>query len=79
MADALDSRIHCPSYGFSRIEPMPTDACIWFWECSSGGALLKPKPGNCRVNCSCGETPCPPVQTDGRAGYCQTHYEVTSP
>ncbi len=43
---------------------MPTDACQWFYECKGCGALLRPKPGDCCVFCSYGDTPCPPIQQD---------------
>jgi len=44
---------------------MPVDACIVFHSCSGCGVLLRPKPGDCRVFCSWGDVPCPPVR-DGR-------------
>lgn len=47
-------------------ETMPTDACQWFYDCRHCGAVLKPKPGDCCVFCSYGDTPCPPIQINGR-------------
>lgn len=44
---------------------MPTDACLYFHDCTMCGALLKPKAGDCCVFCSYGTVPCPPVQLDG--------------
>ncbi len=41
---------------------MPTDACLYFYECSHCKTLLRPKPGDCCVFCSYGSVMCPPVQ-----------------
>lgn len=49
---------------------MPTDACIFFHECSGCHARLRPQAGDCCVFCSYGDVPCPPVQVDGRGGCC---------
>ena len=68
MADAqivLTSVITCPQCGVSKSEQMPTDACQWFYECTSCGTVLKPKPGDCCVYCSYGTVPCPPIQEGG--------------
>ena len=43
---------------------MPEDACQYFYECKHCNTLLKPKPGDCCVFCSYGDTPCPPIQLD---------------
>lgn len=43
---------------------MPTDACLFFWDCPGCGARLKPKAGDCCVFCSYGSVKCPPVQGD---------------
>src|SRR6516162_8167686 len=56
------SVITCPHCGTDKSETMPTDACQFFYECSSCGARLKPKPGDCCVFCSYGSAPCPPIQ-----------------
>ena len=58
----LVSTITCPSCGHQSTETMPTDACQLFYECTSCGALLKPKTGDCCVFCSYGDVPCPPIQ-----------------
>ncbi len=48
---------------------MPTDACLFFWDCPGCGTRRKPKAGDCCVFCSYGSVPCPPVQQQrGRAG-----------
>jgi hypothetical protein len=59
---ALQSTLTCPECGRAETETMPTDACLWFYECKGCSALLKPKPGDCCVFCSYGTVPCPPVQ-----------------
>jgi hypothetical protein len=59
----LQSRITCPECGYVKEETMPTDACLWFYECESCRAVLRPKTGHCCVFCSCGTVKCPPVQT----------------
>lgn len=56
------SEITCPNCGASYSEVMPTDACVYYYECTACKALLKPKAGDCCVFCSYGSVPCPPVQ-----------------
>jgi len=75
MTVTLDSTIRCPECGVSRLERMPTDACVWFWECPDCAVLLKPKPGDCCVYCSYADTRCPPIQA-GNEGCCQSNQEV---
>lgn len=58
----LNSRITCPKCGFAKDEIMPEDSCQWFYECTSCGAVLKPKQGDCCVFCSYATVPCPPIQ-----------------
>ena len=58
----LDSTLSCPKCGHTKTERMPTDACLWFYECAACGELLRPKAGDCCVFCSYGTVPCPPVQ-----------------
>lgn len=57
-----ESLITCPHCGTAKLETMPTDACLYFYECTGCGELLKPKEGDCCVFCSYGSVPCPPVQ-----------------
>jgi len=69
----LQSVITCPNCGLAKREPMPTDACRFFYECTGCGARLKPKAGDCCVFCSYGNVPCPPVQEarmKGRSSTC---------
>lgn len=58
----LQSVITCPSCGHRTQETMPTNACLFFYDCTHCNARLKPKAGNCCVFCSYGSVPCPPIQ-----------------
>ncbi len=60
----LGSTITCPECGFASKEMMPTDACQYFYECKSCGALLKPRSGDCCVYCSYADVSCPPMQEE---------------
>lgn len=60
----LESVITCPKCGYRAEETMPTNACLFFYECSRCGAKLKPKQGDCCVFCSYGSVPCPPIQSN---------------
>jgi hypothetical protein len=59
----LQSTIACPQCGRQKEETMPTDACLYFYECGSCHAMLRPKQGDCCVFCSYGSVKCPPVQS----------------
>ena len=37
----LQSRITCPECGHVKEETMPTDACLWFYECEGCGVVLR--------------------------------------
>jgi hypothetical protein len=63
----MASEITCPNCGLKHVEAMPTDACIYFYECEGCGSVIRPKPGDCCVFCSYGSLPCPPIQIE-RAG-----------
>ena len=58
----LTSVLTCPRCGFARQEIMPTDACLFFYECTQCHEVLRPKPGDCCVFCSFGSVKCPPIQ-----------------
>jgi hypothetical protein len=70
----LRSTISCPACGHQATETMPTDYCLYLYDCGGCGALLKPKAGDCCVFCFYGSVPCPPVQQerekDRPAGSC---------
>jgi hypothetical protein len=59
---ALESTLTCPECGHAKTETMPTDACLWSYECERCHIVLKPKPGDCCVYCSYGTVSCPPSQ-----------------
>jgi hypothetical protein len=63
MAD-LVTRLTCPECGEPSRTIMPTDACVYFYQCPECQALLRPKPGDCCVYCSYGDKRCPFVQDD---------------
>jgi hypothetical protein len=65
------STITCPVCGMAKAEPMPMDACQYFYDCTGCGGILRPKAGDCCVFCSYGSAPCPPVQAQ-RAGGSET-------
>ena len=69
-APILESILTCPECGRSATETMPTDACIYFYECKGCHTVLKPKAGDCCVFCSYGSVNCPPIQD--HAGCCGT-------
>ena len=66
MSLVLQSTITCPECRAATRETMPTDACIYFWDCPSCAAVLKPLHGDCCVFCSYGDVECPPIQ-DGQS------------
>jgi hypothetical protein len=62
------SVLTCPECDYKEKLEMPTDACLWFHQCSHCQELLKPKQGDCCVFCSYGSVPCPPIQIQGTCG-----------
>ena len=58
----LNSTITCPNCGFKKSEIMPTNACVYFYECENCKTRLKPLQGDCCVYCSYGTIKCPPIQ-----------------
>jgi hypothetical protein len=62
VATQLTCTLTCPACAAQFVEPMPVDACIYFYDCRACGAQLQPRPGDCCVFCSYGSVPCPPVQ-----------------
>ena len=59
------SVLACPNCGAHTEQEMPTDACVFFFECEACHSRLRPKPGDCCVFCSYGSVKCPPVQRQG--------------
>lgn len=62
----LESTLTCPECGQQADEVMPTNACLFFYDCPQCCALLRPKAGDCCVFCSYGSVACPPVQLEQR-------------
>lgn len=58
----LESTLTCPECGVQTTETMLADACQYFYDCRSCGAVLKPLEGDCCVFCSYGDVKCPPIQ-----------------
>lgn len=66
MALVLVSTITCLQCGFEKEEIMPTDVCLFFYECTNCKVLLRPVTGDCCVFCSYGTVKCPPKQQEHR-------------
>ena len=58
----LESTITCPQCGHQTTETMPTNACVFFFDCPACRARLTPLSGDCCVFCSYGSVKCPPIQ-----------------
>lgn len=65
-AAMLESVLTCPRCGHAKLETMPTDACLFFYECEGCKVVLRANPGDCCVFCSFGSVPCPSVQAQRR-------------
>lgn len=61
-AVTLESVLTCPHCGRASQETMPTDACLFYYECRQCKTLLRPKERDCCVFCSYGSVKCPPMQ-----------------
>ena len=60
----LNSDLTCPFCGFIKSELMPSDSCMYFYECTACHSLIRPRPGDCCVFCSYGSAACPPKQNE---------------
>jgi len=58
----VEATITCPECGATALETMPTNACVFFYDCKGCGVTLRPLPGDCCVFCSYSERACPPKQ-----------------
>ncbi len=56
------STLTCPNCHHEKTEIMPSNACVYFYECEKCKTLLKPLQGDCCVYCSYGTVKCPPIQ-----------------
>lgn len=70
MATTLNATILCPACGAAAVITMPTDRCVFFYECGNCRTVLRPLAGDCCVFCSYGNTRCPSMQegSDGPEG-----------
>jgi hypothetical protein len=59
--------ITCPACTHESREPMPHNACLYFFQCPGCGTLLRPKRGDCCVFCSYGDRACPPWMESWRS------------
>ncbi len=59
----FQSVLTCPACGEKSEETMPTNACLFFYDCPACKTRLKPKEGDCCVFCSYGSVQCPPIQS----------------
>jgi hypothetical protein len=60
----FESMVTCPNCATEKMEAMRADACQVLYECTSCGARLRPKSGDCCVFCSYGSVSCPPIQAE---------------
>jgi len=58
----LEATITCPHCAHRKMERMPENVCVVFYDCAGCGRLLRPLGSDCCVFCSFGDVPCPPVQ-----------------
>ena len=58
----LESAINCPHCCTTKLETMPTEACLFLYVCTGCGARLRASEGGCCVFCSYRSVPCPPNQ-----------------
>ena len=58
-ASATTATITCPHCGHQAAEPIPVDACLYFYVCTGCERLLRPKRGDCCVFCSYADRSCP--------------------
>jgi YHS domain-containing protein len=60
----LQSIVTCPNCGHQTQETMPTDNCLFFYECLGCHTTLRPKPGHYCVFCSYGSVSCRSIQSE---------------
>ena len=60
------STLTCPHCGHQATETMPTDYCLYFYDCGGCGQQLKPLKGHCCVFCSYGRVPARRSRRPGR-------------
>ncbi len=58
----LKSVIKCPVCKYKKELPVPSNSCLFVYECEECNARLTPKNGDCCVFCSYGSVSCPESQ-----------------
>lgn len=58
----ITSTITCPHCDYQKLEVIPTDACLFFYECTQCHTRLRPKGEDCCVFCSYGDVCCPSAE-----------------
>ncbi len=58
------SELTCPHCGHKENIEMPSDFCMYYYDCKNCGEKIVPKHGDCCVFCSYGTVPCPPIQLE---------------
>lgn len=61
--------ITCPACGVVTPGEMPGDSCLYFWDCPTCRAVVKPRAGHCCVFCSYGSVRCATSRDAGRDGH----------
>ncbi|HEV8590826.1 MAG TPA: GDCCVxC domain-containing (seleno)protein [Pyrinomonadaceae bacterium] len=56
----FESTLTCPKCGYRKLEVMPTDQCMFFYQCGNCRTVIKPLEGDCCVFCSYGSAECCP-------------------
>jgi hypothetical protein len=56
---AEEGRLICPVCLAASAVAIPTQACLFFFDCPTCHTLVQPKAGDCCVFCSYGDRPCP--------------------
>jgi hypothetical protein len=54
----VESLITCPKCNHARVERIPEDSCLYFYECVNCHSIMRPRPGECCVFCSYGTVKC---------------------
>lgn len=63
-----NTKITCPVCGYAEIETIPSDKCVFFYQCGGCGAILRPKQGDCCVFCSFADQHCMFAQQNDTTG-----------
>jgi hypothetical protein len=56
--ESLSAILTCPGCQHQQPETIPSNHCMFIYECSACGEVIRPKPGDCCVFCSYGSRKC---------------------